>query len=111
MKILHKLRHLLGLTSGRPFSFYDGDKLMMSFQCGVCGNLSMIHCVEEEVLGTKAYVEKSILKIVEAALEEAKQEILLSLSSNTKSSTNIPCTCDGDIHQREPDCPGKEGKV
>ena len=71
----------------------------------------MIHCVEEEVLGTKAYVEKSILKIVEAALEEAKQEILLSLSSNTKSSTNIPCTCDGDIHQREPDCPGKEGKV
>lgn len=46
MKILHKIAHWLKLNKGNPYSFYKGNKLMMSFKCGYCGQLSGIHCVD-----------------------------------------------------------------
>jgi len=48
MNILHKISHWLGLNKGRPDSFYDGDKLMMSFLCSGCGKRSGIFHITEE---------------------------------------------------------------
>ncbi len=42
-KIIHKIAHILKLNYGVANAFYDGDKLMMSFKCSTCGEISGIH--------------------------------------------------------------------
>lgn len=55
-KLLHKLAHLFGKQHGKAFSFYDGDKLMMSFKCSTCGDMTGVHQVDE-VLDRMIYKE------------------------------------------------------
>jgi len=45
-KLLHKIAHLLKWNYGRPDSFYQGDKLMMSFKCDGCEERTGIHNVD-----------------------------------------------------------------
>lgn len=46
-KIIHKIAHLFHCNYGVCDSFYDGDKLMMSFKCSGCGKREGIHCVDK----------------------------------------------------------------
>lgn len=43
MRIIHRLAHFFGVYHGKCFSFWDGDKLMMSFKCTTCGDMSGVH--------------------------------------------------------------------
>lgn len=49
MSFLHRLKHLLGLHKGYPFSFYDRGKLMMGFKCGECGDIEGIHPIDNVI--------------------------------------------------------------
>lgn len=49
-RLLHKIAHLLNWNYGRCHSFYAEDgKLMMSFKCSGCGELSGIHCCDDVI--------------------------------------------------------------
>jgi hypothetical protein len=48
-EILHWFAHLLGWNYGICDSYYEGDKLMMSFLCKGCGKRSGIHCVDKVI--------------------------------------------------------------
>jgi len=45
-KLLHKIAHLLKWNYGIPESFYEGDKLMMSFKCTGCGERTGVHQID-----------------------------------------------------------------
>jgi hypothetical protein len=49
MQFLHKLAHLFGWYKGYCFSFYDGPKLMMSFKCSKCGDMTGVHQIDHIV--------------------------------------------------------------
>lgn len=44
--ILHKIAHLLNWNYGTADSYYEGEKLMMSFLCTGCKKRSGIHQVK-----------------------------------------------------------------
>jgi len=46
-KMIHKIAHWLGWNYGVPYSFYEDEKLMMSWKCSGCGKLEGIHCVDK----------------------------------------------------------------
>ena len=48
-KIIHKIAHILNLNYGVAYSFYEQDKLMMSFKCSTCGELSGIHPIDDVI--------------------------------------------------------------
>lgn len=48
-KIIHKIAHLFNWNYGIADSYYEGEKLMMSFKCAGCGKRSGIHCVDKIV--------------------------------------------------------------
>jgi len=41
--IRHKIAHWLGLNLGRVVTWFDGDSLMVGFQCSTCGLVSLAH--------------------------------------------------------------------
>ena len=45
-KIRHAIAHFLGMNYGKPDSFYQDDKLMMSFLCTGCRERSSIHPID-----------------------------------------------------------------
>lgn len=71
-KLLHKIAHLLNWNYGKPDSFYDNDKLMMSFLCSGCGERSDIHCVDNLV---DSMIEKDLRKINPELAEKYKKII------------------------------------
>jgi hypothetical protein len=46
---LHKIAHLFNWNYGKPDSFWEGDKLMMSFKCSGCGKRSHIHEITDRL--------------------------------------------------------------
>jgi len=48
-KYWHKLMHLLHWNTGTCHSFYEGDRLIMSFKCGQCGKLDGIHDITKMI--------------------------------------------------------------
>lgn len=42
-ELLHRLAHLLGLTTGTVETWWDGNKLMVGFKCSGCGLVSGTH--------------------------------------------------------------------
>ena len=41
--VLHKLAHLFNLQLGTPYSWHDGDDLMMGFKCDTCDDIAGVH--------------------------------------------------------------------
>lgn len=48
-KIIHKIAHILGLYTGRVYSERKGDHIYIGFQCGECGKVEGLHCVDEVI--------------------------------------------------------------
>lgn len=48
-EILHKIAHLLSWNYGHPYSWYEGDELMMSFRCNTCLKKSGIHKINKVI--------------------------------------------------------------
>lgn len=48
-KLFHSVAHLFNWNSGNPESFWEGDKLMMSFRCSGCGERQSIHEITDKL--------------------------------------------------------------
>jgi hypothetical protein len=43
MSIRHRLAHWFGWQVGRVDTWWEADRLMVGFRCGVCGALAGVH--------------------------------------------------------------------
>ena len=48
-RLWHPVEHLCGWNTGTCHSFWDGDRLFMSFKCGYCGKLSGVHDITDRL--------------------------------------------------------------
>lgn len=49
ISLWHKFIHFMHWNTGICHSFYDGDRLMMSFKCTHCGKLDGIHDITKMI--------------------------------------------------------------
>ena len=67
--LLHKIAHLFKWNYGTVDSYYEGDKLMISFKCTGCGKRSGIHCVDKIL---DEIIDKAIVETGEIIKESKK---------------------------------------
>ena len=48
-KIIHQIAHILGLYSGHVYSETRGESFYIGFQCGKCGKVDDLHCVDDRI--------------------------------------------------------------
>lgn len=65
-KLLHCFSHLFGLNTGRCYSWWDGNKLMMGFKCNGCETIQGVHEATH-------YVDKEIDERIKQLESEAGQ--------------------------------------